>query len=132
MCLLPVWFFAAVAHPLQAGSLTVIPFLGTLGLIVGTTMAIVQRSRALFLFFFPFVVSECYVAIAGSFRGQVHGQLLLVPLWIFIFVQMALVGYLVFRVRQIRLATLAFTAFSLSYAYIAWLVGQMAFTDTWV
>jgi hypothetical protein len=99
MSVLPVWFFAPVAHPhpLRAGSLSVIPFIGALGLIAGTVLGIVQRSRTLFLFFFPFLVSECYVAIAALFQGQVHGQALLVSFCIFTFVQIVLIGYVVFR-----------------------------------
>jgi hypothetical protein len=49
---LPIWYFSAVPHPLQAGILSFIPFIGTVGLFVGAMTGIVQRRRALFLFFF--------------------------------------------------------------------------------
>ena len=66
-----------------------------LGLVVGSAMGIAQRKRTLLLFVFPFAVSECYVAIAGSFRGQLRGNASLLPP--FILVQLALIGYFVYK-----------------------------------
>ena len=129
---LPVWYFSTIAHPLQAGILSLVPFVGILGLIAGGLVGIFQRRRALFLFVFPFAVSECYVAIAGSFRGQLRGNASLVPSCVFIFVQLVLIGYFVYKSRQSRLGSFAFTIFSVSYALFALFVGGMAFADSWL
>lgn len=95
-------------------------------------MGLVRRKRALLLFVFPFTVSECYVAIAGSFRGQLRGNASLLPSCIFIFVQLLLIGYFVYKSRHARIATFAFTIFSASYALFALFVGGMAFADSWL
>ena len=129
---LPVWYFSTITHPFQAGILSLIPSVGILGLIAGIAMGIVQRKRALLLFVFPFAVSECYVAIAGSFRGQVRGSASLLPFCIFIFVQLLLIGYVLYKSRQARVATFALTIFSVSYALFALFVGGMAFADDWL
>lgn len=109
-----------------------IPFVGTIGLVAGGAMGLVRRKRALLLFVFPFTVSECYVAIAGSFRGQLRGNASLLPSCIFIFVQLLLIGYFVYKSRHARIATFAFTIFSASYALFALFVGGMAFADSWL
>jgi hypothetical protein len=92
----------------------------------------VQRRRELFLFFFPFIASECYVAVTWFFHGQLPGNASLLPICIFTFLQIALIAYLVYRLRQARLATLALTVFSLSYAWFAYFFGQMAWTNTFL
>jgi hypothetical protein len=51
---------------------------------------------------------------------------------IFTFLQIALIGYVVYGLRGARLATLALTVFSLSYVWFAYFIGQMAWTDTWL
>lgn len=129
---LPVWYFSTIAHPFQAGILSLIPFIGILGLVAGALIGIVQRRRALLLFVFPFALSECYVAIAGWLRGQLHGDASLTPSCIFIFVQLALISYFVYASRQSRVASFAFTIFSASYALFALFVGGMAFADNWL
>ena len=129
---LPVWYFSAIANPFRAGILSFIPFVGTLGLVAGGVIGVVQRARALLLFFFPFAVSECYVAIAGSLRGQLRGNESLAPSCIFILVQLALIGYFVYRGRRARLAALALSLFSASYALFALFVGGLAFADDWL
>ena len=129
---LVVQYFTTAARPLQAGMLTLIPFIGTLGLVAGLVMGIAQRRRPLFLFFFPFVVSECYVAIATWFHGRLPGNTSLVLICMFTFLQLALIGYVAYRVRGARFAALALTVFSLSYAWFAYFFGQMAWTDTWL
>lgn len=129
---LPAWYFSTITHPFQAGILSLIPFVGILGLVAGVATGIVQRRRAVLLFIFPFAVSECYVAIAGWFRGQLRGNASLLPFCIFIFVQLLLIGYSVHKSRHARVAAFAFTIFSVSYALFALFVGGMAFADDWL
>ncbi len=128
----PVWYFSTITHPFQAGILSLIPFVGILGLVAGGVMGIVQRKRALLLFFFPFAVSEFYVAIAGLFRGQLRGNASLLPFCTFIFVQLLLIGYSAYKSRHAHIATIALAIFSASYALFALFVGGMAFADDWL
>jgi len=72
------------------------------------------------------------MTIARWFHGQLAGDASLVPACIFISVQTALIGYVGYRARRTRLATLALMVFSLSHTWFAYFVGQMAFTDTWL
>jgi len=95
-------------------------------------MGIIERSRALFLFFLPFVVSEYYVAIAGFFHGRLSAQATVLPVCIFAFVQIALIAYIAYRLRAAKLAGWSLTVFSLSYAAFAYFIGQMAWTDTFL
>jgi hypothetical protein len=96
-------------------------------------MAIIERRRApLFLFFLPFVVSECSVRIAGVFHGRLSAQATVVPVCIFAFVQIALVAYIAYGLKAAKLAGWALTVFSLSYAAFAYFTGQMSWTDTFL
>lgn len=56
----------------------------------------------------------------------------MLPSGIFLFLQLALIGYFVYKARRVPLPALAFTVFLLSYAFFAWLIGEMAFTDRWL
>jgi hypothetical protein len=95
--------------------LALIPSIGVICLFAGVLMAIIERRRAPFLFFFPFAISECYVRIAGVFHGRLSAQATVVPVCIFAFVQIALVAYIAYRLRAAKLAGWALTVFSLSY-----------------
>ena len=129
---LPVWYFSAVSHPLQAGMWSFIPFLGTLGLVVGIFMGFFRRGRASYLFFLPFLLNEVFVAVAGFFRGRLRGNARLLPACLFIIAQIALTVCVAYRTRQARSASLALSVFSLSYSLIALLVAGMSFADSWL
>ena len=128
----PVWYFAGVAHPFKSGMLSFIPFLGTVGLVAGGLSALVQRRRALLLFAFPFLLSEAYVFVAGRFEGQFRGSASLLPEWLFLITQAALIAHLVYKSRQTWLTSLALAVFSLSYALFALFIGGMAFAEDWL
>ena len=129
---LPLQYFHAAAHPFQGGVLTLVPFIGALGLIAGCVIGILQQRRELLLFFSPFIASQCYVTLALFFDGRFPGDASLLPLCMFIFPQIALIAYIAHKLKGARLATLGLTVFSLSYTWLAYLVGQMAWTDTWL
>jgi hypothetical protein len=95
-------------------------------------MGAIQRKPRQFLFLFSLVVSECYVAIAGALRGQIRGDASLVPFWAFALIQVSLIGFLVYRLRESRLAAMALALFCASYSLFALFVGGMAFTDSWL
>lgn len=130
--LIPQYFAAAASNPFRAGLLALIPLVGVFRLVLGVVIGIVERRRTLWLFVFPFVVSECYVGIAAMFHGRLSGEATLVPICIFAFLQIALAGYVVYRLRRAGLAMWALTVFSLSYAYFAYFCAQMAWTDTYL
>ena len=106
--------------------------IGIGGLFAGAVIGSLQRRRELFLFAFPYAVSQCYMTVVSQFEGQLPGRASLVPAWIFVSVQIALIGYIAYRARRARLAVLALTASSLSYTWFAYFVGMMAFSDTWL
>jgi hypothetical protein len=71
--------------------------------------------------------------LPGGFAGNsVADRSSGIPFWIFILLQIALIGYAAFAVRRARLAALALTVFSASYALFALFVGGMAFSNTWL
>jgi hypothetical protein len=130
---LPLWYLSSVANPLGAGVLSLIPFVGSLALVGGAVIGIVQRRPSLiYLVVSPFI-SECYVAVAGALRGQVPGNAGLVPASVFAVVQAAfLIWLLVHRLKGARLAASALALFCASYAFFAWFVGAMAFANDWL
>lgn len=125
-------YFAAAAGTFRGGILSLIPFIGLVCLLAGAVAGIVERRRALWFFSFPFIVSECYVAIAGFYHGRLSGDATLAPICMFGFLQIALIAYLAYRLRSAGLAVWPLTVFSLSYAFFAYFVGQMLWTDTYL
>ena len=111
---LPLQYFHAAAHPFKAGVLTLIPFIGTLGLIAGLVIGTLQRKRELFLFFLPFVASECYCSIALFFHGQLHGNATVAPVCLFAFLEFLLIAYVAYKCRRASISTVVLTVFSLS------------------
>ena len=95
-------------------------------------MGLIERRRSLFLFCFPFVLSEYYVVIASAFHGRLSGVATVVPAGIFGVMQIVLIAYLAYRLRGFGLPAWALTVFSVSYACFAYFAGQMAWTDTFL
>jgi plasmid stabilization system protein ParE len=130
---LPVWYLSPISNPLAAGILSLIPFAGSLALVGGAIVGILQRRPSLLLFGVSPFISECYVAIAGALRGELPGDLGMVPASIFAVVQAAfLIWFLKYRLKEGRLAVFALSFFCVSYAFFALFVGAMAFADSWL
>ena len=130
---LPLWYLSPVAHPLAAGVLSLIPFIGGLALVVGAAVGIAERRPSLIYFLVSPLLSECYVAVAGALRGQLRGNSGWIPTSVFAVVQVALlIWLLVFRLKGGRIAASALALFCASYAFFAWFVGAMAFADDWL
>jgi hypothetical protein len=111
----------------------VIPFVGSLALVGGAVIGIVQRRPSLIYFVVSPVMSECYVAVAGALRGQLRGTVGPVPASVFAVVQAAfLIWLLMYRLKGARLAAAALALFCASYAFYAWFVGAMAFANDWL
>jgi hypothetical protein len=139
---LPLWYlvaFVALAAPLAAGPLPLIPAAGTLSLGVGVFLAKRQPQRGLLLFLVPFGLSEALVALAGLMRGQAReGQTDALlhfvngSMFVFIAFQATLCAYLVFRLRAARSSAIALAIFSMTYAAFAVFVAAMSFSDSWL
>ena len=130
---LPLWYRSAVANPLRLGIFSLIPFIGSLALVGGVVVGILQRRPLLLIFVASPVMSECYVAAAGALRGQVRGNAGLIPASIFAAVQAAfLIWFLIYSLKGARLAASALALFCASYAFFAWFVGAMAFANDWL
>jgi hypothetical protein len=113
--------------------LSLIPFIGSLTLVGGAVMGIVQRRPSLISCIVSLLISECYVAVAGALRGQLPGIAGLIPASIFAVVQAAfLIWLLMCKLRGVRLAASALAFFCASYAFFAWFVGGMAFANDWL
>ncbi len=143
----PKWYFSVVllspravlASPRSDGLLLisiVIPTIGIIGLIIGGVWGAVVRARGLLLFLMLPAASQILVAVAGLMKGQFREpslyHLISVLLEIFVLLQIAGAGYLVFRSKGARLPATALAIFTSSYAIFASFVAAMAFTDLWV
>lgn len=117
-------YIATVADIFSEGMFWLIPFLGLLGVVAG------ERRPALLLFSFPFLVSDCYMVIAGHFHGRLSTTGTWVPDCMFAFVQIALTAYLVHRFRSAGFAAWALGFFSLGYGASACFFAGMAWTDS--
>ena len=126
-------YLSPVANPLGGDILSLIPFIGSLALVGGAVVGIVQRRPSLLIFVVSPFISECYVAVAGALRGQLRGNAGFVPASIFAVVQAAFLIWLItYRLKGARLAASALALFCASYAFFAWFVGAMAFADEWL
>ena len=129
---LPEWFFPSVLMPFAAGPLTLIPALGTVCLAIGIGLGVMKHKPALWLFLIPALFCEALVGIAGLFRGELRGSASEWALVAFLIFQLALCGYLVWRVRGARTAAVPLALFSLTYAMYAAFIASMAFSDSWM
>jgi len=117
---------------MNSGVLSIIPFIGVVALLAGVVASLATPKRLVLLFVLSPVLSECYVGIAGSMRGQVRGSASLIPFLVFSATQVLLSGFLIYRLKRSRFAACALGLFCVSYAFIAVIVGGMAFADDWI
>lgn len=129
---LPIWYFSTIFAPFGAGVLTAIPALGVLCLAVGVVLAILSRETGLWLFLLLPAASQLLVAVAGLMRGSLPHSASHPILFIFFLLQIALAGYLVWRLTGARRPATMLAAFSSSYAFFAAFVALMAFSDDWL
>ena len=129
---LPKWFLSSVLSPFSAGALTLIPAIGTVCLAIGIVLAVRLRAKALWSFVVPALISQAFVAVAGFFRGAFDSSTAEPILGTFLAIQLVLSLYLVYRQRKTWLPATLLAAFSISYAFHAWFIATMAFTDNWL
>lgn len=122
--------------PLSAGALTLVPAIGLIALATGVVLGAVKRKRDLLWFLALFAASEALVAVAGAMRGQVPlgepENLLSFGLLLFLGAQVAVSGYLTYRMKGARAAASALGVFCVTFAAAAAFVAAMSFTNNWL
>jgi hypothetical protein len=129
---LPSWYLGAATNPFASGSLTLVPAIGLVSLVVGVMTGLLKRRRELVWFVLPFVLSEILVGVAGALRGQLTGNASTPLLLTFFGAQVAGSSYLIYRIKEARLSAVALGVFTVTYAAAAVLVAGMSFSDSWL
>ena len=131
---LPNWYFSSILEsPWSGGSLVVIPILGIISLIIGGVWGAVARRQELLIFLVLPAASQILVVVAGFMRGWIRDPSLVGSiLTVFMLLQIAGAGYLVFRSKGVRLAAAALAIFTSSYAAFASFIAMMAFRGAWL
>jgi hypothetical protein len=128
----PAFYLGAALQPFSAGYLSFIPLLGIVGLVIGIVVGCVQRKRVLFLFVFPFLLSEVFLTVGGLLRGQFLGTTWQTPSVIFAITQISAIVFVAYRGRKALVADFSLALFSLTYALFAWFIAGMSLSDTWL
>ncbi|MDJ0760799.1 MAG: hypothetical protein QNJ19_15495 [Woeseiaceae bacterium] len=129
---LPKWFFWNLLDPVSAGPLSLIPFVGIVCLVVGTTLGAQKRARFLWRFGLPVLASQALVAVAGYLRGALDTLQSQIVAVCFMLVILGWSLFLVYKAKGARIPALLLAAFSLSYAAYASFVSAMSLTDNWL
>jgi len=129
---LPDWFFSTLLNPFGEGLLTAIPAFGAMCLAFGVFVVVVNRQFGALIVAVSPAFSHLFVACAGFLREQVDRDIAPYVLISFVALQVALVGYLLYRLANARIAVALLGVFSLTYALFAAFVASMAFSDVWL
>jgi hypothetical protein len=129
---LPTWFFTCLFAPLSAGALTAVPALGAVCLFAGLMRAIILRETHVWPFLFSPLASQLFVAAAGFLRGGLKGTPGDIVGYAFLALQLALIGWLIYRLKGARLSASLFGIFGATYALFAAFIAKMSFNDTWL
>lgn len=130
--LVPQWYFATLAHPFEAGLVSLIPVGGIVCLVVGVILGARNRQWALFRFAASVVISAAFVAAAGVLRDRLAEEIGLLATFVFFAFQLVLAVYLVYRAKDARPAAVALALFCLSYALFTGFVAALAFSNDWL
>lgn len=132
--LLPYWYLGAldaISKP-DAFLFGFISWAGIIGLMFGLLWGIVNRHVALCWFVISPVLSSMMFGITGLFARQLDS---LVTEWLFLgflLVQLAILSFLVFRSRGMRIPAISLSVFGFCYALFAGFFGAMALTGAWL
>lgn len=129
---LPWWYFGSLVLWPGAPVLQIVPWAGVIGLCVGLAWGTVKQQAALCRLAVSPVLSHAMVGIAFLFAGQME---LSISYWLtsgFLLVQLAILSFLVFRFKGMRIPAVSLSIFGMSYALFAAYVGGMALTNTWL
>lgn len=129
---LPGWYFSTILAPFSAEILTAVPAIGIVSLAIGAVWGLIKRRRGLLIFLLLPAAGQVLVVAAGFMRGSLREEVAQPILLAFLLLQIAVAGYLVFRLKGARLPAAALTVFTVSYAFFAAFVASMAFNDTWL
>ncbi len=128
--ILPMWYFGSLASGGHA--LEIVPWAGVVGLVLGIAWGTVKQQAPLCWFAVSPALTHVMVGIAFLFAGQMK---LSPSYWVlsgFLLLQLAVLGYLVFRFKGMRIPAVSLSIFGMSYAVFAAYVGGMALTNTWL
>ena len=128
----PTWYFSTLLKPFSAGALSAVPAFGAVCLAIGAVWGIRRRKANLLIFLLLVAASQALVVVAGVMRGSLRGGAGQPILGTFLLLQVAIAGYLVWRLKGTRWAAAALAIFTSSYAAFAAFVAAMAFSDDWL
>jgi hypothetical protein len=125
---LPLWYISTILDPFAVGWLTAIPAIGMLCLAAGVTWGLVKEEPSLLVFLLLPAVSQLLVVVAGFLPRSLQGSAGDPILWAFLLLEVAVAGFLVWRLKWARGPAAALAAFALSYAFFACFVAGMDFS----
>jgi hypothetical protein len=108
------------------------PWAGVFGLVLGLPWAIAHRQVALGWFLVSPVLSHVMFEIAIYYSPQLNSHDTTWVISAFWLVQLAILIFLVYRAKGMRLPAVALAVFGCSYAYHAGFFSAMALTGAWV
>jgi hypothetical protein len=97
---LPKWYFSTIGAPFNAGPLSALPAVGTIGLIIGLAWGVIRRQRELAVFLILPAASQCLMIVAGLLMNR--PAYASPALWVFPLLQAAFAGYLIYRLDGVR------------------------------
>ena len=112
----PIFYFSTILTPLYGGILSVAPAIGIVCLTIGAVWGLIKRRRGLLIFLLLPIVGQVLLVAASIIRVPLHDEASFPILLAFLFLQIAVAGYLIFRLKGARLPATLLTVFTLSYA----------------
>ena len=129
---LPLWYFSTILTPFAAGWLTAIPAIGILCLAAGVTWGLAKEEPSLLIFLLLPAVSQFLVVVVGFLPRSLRGSAGDPILWAFLLLEVAIAGFLVWRLKGARGPAAALAVYALSYAFFACIVAGMTLSDHWL
>lgn len=130
--LTPVSFMLLIWELRAAPTAFVFGLTAPVGLVLGVALGLVKRDARLLYFFAPLIGSNVFLAVAVKFRGEAAGSPLLGwVLWSFLAIQFGAAAILIWRLRGARIAAVALSWFTCTYALYALTFGSAALIDSY-
>lgn len=127
--LLPRFYFEMIVQPGFLGAVRLVPLFGTICLVLGLGLAAMTPRRGLLAFLLP-VLGCGLLAVVIELGGKSLTNDVKEPLiWSFLLSHLALIGYLVHRLREVWQPALALALFSLTYVLFTTVVASLSNTS---
>jgi len=110
-----VLYLGMIFHPLGSSVLSALPLTGTISLVAAIVLAWRKRETALWWVIPPLLVSQLLVVFGALMIGQ--SAALLPSLVVSGLLELALIGWLIYRCRRSRLAGVLAGWFAVSFYY---------------